>query len=102
MTVSDVDLPSKPWSKYIVTGHSLHPLYRACFAGDLLPHESQTSHFDDCLPRCLGGFVSFLSCAMFYTRLLNMGLILNITRFAECRHNTTCFVISTIRSVVVT
>ena len=37
---------------------------------------------------------------MFYTRQLNMGLILYITR-AECRHNTIGLVIFTIRSVVV-
>ena len=69
MIVSDIDLPSKPSSKYIVTSHSLQPeslaqtsptsdsilLHRTCFAGDLLPHESQTSHFDDCIPRCLVG-----------------------------------------------
>ena len=38
---------------------------------------------------------------MFYTRLLNMGLILFVTRPAEGRHNTICLVIFTIRSVVV-
>ena len=41
-----------------ITDIRQHPLYRSCFAGDLLPHESHTPHFDDCLPRCLEGFVS--------------------------------------------
>ena len=38
---------------------------------------------------------------MFNTRKLNMGLILCITRPAECRHNTICLVIFPIRNVVV-
>ena len=41
------------------------------------------------------------SCAMFCTRLLNMGLILYITRLAEYRHKTICLVIFPIRNVVV-
>ena len=41
------------------------------------------------------------SCAMFYTLELNMGLILYITRLAECRHYTICLVIFPIRNVVV-
>ena len=58
MIVWDIDLPSKPSSKYIVTSHSLQPESSAqssptsdsilCTAhallGDLLPHESQTPH----------------------------------------------------------
>ena len=31
-------------------------MYCTCFTGDLLPLEGQTSHFDDCSSRCLGGF----------------------------------------------
>ena len=72
MIVSDIDFPSKPSSKYIITSHNLQPgssstiitdtrqhhLHRSCFTGDLLPHESKTPHFDDCIPRCLGSFVS--------------------------------------------
>ena len=38
------------------------------------------------------------SCAMFY---MNMGMILYITRHAECRHNSICLVIFPIRNVVV-
>ena len=46
-------------------------------------------------------FCFMSSCAMFHTRKLNMGLILCITRPAECRHHTICLGIFHIRNVVV-
>ena len=65
MIVSDIDLlPSRLRNislRVIVCSQShLHNHHRHQTASfvPLMPHESQTPHFDDCIPRCLGGFVS--------------------------------------------
>ena len=106
MIVSDIDLPSKPSSKYIVTSHSLQPESSAqssptpdsilCTAHALLEtccHMKAKLHIlTIAYPGAWEVLFYVELCNVLHT-LLNMGLILYITRPAECRHNTICLVI---------
>ena len=82
MIVSDIDLPSKPSSKYIVTSQSLQPESSAqssptpdsilCTAHALLETcchmKAKLLILTIAYPRCLGGFVSCRAVQFFYTR----------------------------------
>ena len=106
MIVSDIDSPSKPSSKFSITSHSLQP-----------GSSSQSSPTPDSilctahalLETCCHMKAKLLILTIAYPDAwevlfhveLNMGLVLCITRLAECRHNTFCLMIFPIRNVVV-
>ena len=116
MIVSDIDLPSKRSSKYIVTSHSLQPESSAqstptsdsilCTAHALLETcchmKAKLLILTIAYPGVWEVVFHVEQCNVLHT-LAEHGIdILYITRLAECRHNTICLLIFTIRSFVMT
>ena len=114
MIVSNIDFPSKPSSKFIVTSHSLQPESST----QLSPTPDSilcTAHalLETCChmkAKLLILTIAYPSAweVLFHVELCNVlhtlaehGIDLYITRRAECRHNTICLVIFPIRGVVV-